>query len=267
VSVDSVINRREADPRTQDETATLTIIDGSVELKDQLRDYKYRGEELESMNFLQFMLDTYEAAKEDKEDDMPVEVPTDGPPTTRGPRRPLSTRIPYQDEAGKGKRSRIKRQQGHETLPRIVGKWFCRSDNDLERDLFRASMLMLLKPWRKLHELKSITETFESAYEQFTSQADERWKRVIANVQYYYECSDGAKTDREKAQTSTQEAGTDSMAICGVDIGSDEEEEVEDHCGHPTALVDITDEDLERAVTMRTPAKERLYGESAVALG
>lgn len=91
MSVDSVINGREADPRTQDETATLTIIDGSVELKDQLREYKYRGEELESMNFLQFMLDTYEAAKEDKEDDMPVEVPTDGPPTTRGPRRPLST--------------------------------------------------------------------------------------------------------------------------------------------------------------------------------
>jgi len=48
---------------------TLTVVDGSVELKDQLRDYKYRGEELEYMNFLNFMLDTYEGSKRDQDED------------------------------------------------------------------------------------------------------------------------------------------------------------------------------------------------------
>ncbi len=51
----------------QDDTAMLTLVDGSVELKDQLKDYKFRGEELGSMNFLEFMLDTYEVARESKD--------------------------------------------------------------------------------------------------------------------------------------------------------------------------------------------------------
>ena len=33
-------------------------------LKDQLRDYKFRGDALQSMNFLDFMLNTYEGNKE-----------------------------------------------------------------------------------------------------------------------------------------------------------------------------------------------------------
>jgi len=47
----------------------LTVVDGSVELKDQLWDYKYRGEELGYMNFLNFMLDTYEGSKRDQDED------------------------------------------------------------------------------------------------------------------------------------------------------------------------------------------------------
>ena len=142
--------------------AMLTVVDGSIKLKDQLRDYKYRGEELADMSFLEFMLDTYEDSKDNKEDEPEIGSvydPIDGASNSRGPGRPLSTRIPYQDEAGKGKRCRIIWSQGHETLPRFVGKWFCRSDNDHEKDLFRGSMLMLLKPWRTLDKLKDPSET------------------------------------------------------------------------------------------------------------
>ncbi len=113
-------------------------MDGTIELKDQLRDYKFRGEELTTMNFLDFMLDTYEDSKH----------------------------------------CRIRRSQGHETLSRFIGKLFCRSDNDHDRDLFRGSMLMLLKPWRNLHQLKGPTETFETAFDNFISQADEKAHRV-----------------------------------------------------------------------------------------
>jgi hypothetical protein len=54
-------------------------------------------------------------------------------------------------------------------------------------------MLMLIKPWRQLHKLKKPIEMFKDVYDIFISQADKQLLRVIANVQYYYKCSDGAK--------------------------------------------------------------------------
>jgi len=156
-------------------------VDGTIELKDQLRDYKFRGEELTTMNFLDFMLDTYEDSKDNKGDESAVGLvnnPAEDAPKSRGPGRPPSACIPYQDEVAKGKHCRIRRSQGHETLSRFIGKLFCRSDNDHDRDLFRGSMLMLLKPWRNLHQLKGPMETFETAFDNFISQADEKAHRV-----------------------------------------------------------------------------------------
>jgi hypothetical protein len=235
----------------QDEMALLTLVDRSVELKDQLRDYKYRGEELETMNFLDFMLETYEVTSETKDSQIIVEATSDEIPHTRGPGRPPSARIAYHDDAGKGKRCRIIRQPGHETLPRFVGKWFCRSDNDFEKDFFRASMLMLLKPWRKLHALKGDMETFKNAFETFMLQADEKCKRVVANVEYYYECSDGAKADRMKAQTNGRMNPSEQEDFNGGNIDS-LDDEVEFTDGHMTILLeDITEDEIERAYTIR----------------
>jgi len=250
----------------------LTATNSGIEVKDQLRDYRFRGEELAHMNFLGFMLDTYESStkqNEEGEDNEPIQNDeADEAPQTRGPGRPLSTRIPYQDEAGKGKRCRIIRLQGHVTLPRFIGKWFSRSDNEYERDLYRASMLMLLKPWRNLHQLKSLTETFEEAYNQFISQADPKTLRVIANVQYFYECSDGAKAEREKAKESRQHdhAEPDDSNKTAFDMDIDDAREIEE-IQEGFFLEEITDGDIERARLMKTHARERLYGESAVSLG
>ena len=38
-------------------------------------------------------------------------------------------------------------------------------------------------------------ESFEDAYNNFILQADQKTLRVIANIQYFYECSDGAKAE------------------------------------------------------------------------
>ena len=250
----------------QEETAMLTVVDGTIELKDQLRDYKFRGEELTSMSFLEFMLETYEDSKDHKEDESVIgTLDTENAPRPRGPGRPLSTRIPYQDGAGKGKRCRIKRSQGHETLPKFAGKWFCRSDNDHERDLFRGSMLLLLKPWRDLHELKGATETFENAFDRFISQADEKARRVVANVQYYFECSDGAKAERKKKNA---EQGTPNNDEANADIDINDGDDIEDmYAAIGSEYEEITEDSIDRARVMRTLARERLYGESAVALG
>ena len=125
---------------------------------------------------------------------------------------------------------------------------------------------MLLKPWRMLHELKERTETFEAAFEAFMSCTDEKCKRVVANVEYYFECSDGAKAERLKSQTEGQMQPSEQEDINGgniehVESGGDLGE------GQSAILEEITDEDIERALLMRTHPRERLYGESAVALG
>ena len=219
------------------------------------------------------MLDTYEGStKHEKTKDNDPSGPSrnnaDDAQQTRGPGRPLSTRIPYQDEAGKGKRCRIVRSHGHETLPRFVGKWFNRNDNECEKDLYRANILMLLKPWRNLHELKILMETFEETYDQFILQADPKTLRVIANIQYFYECSDGAKAEREKARESYQlnHAEPENNDISNLDMDIDDAREIEEIQG-TIILEEITDDDIERARLMKTHARERLYGESAVSLG
>lgn len=246
----------------------LTATDGEIELKDQLRDYKFRGEELVHMNFLNFMLDTYESSTKLNEDNEPFQNTTDETYQPRGPGRPLSARIPYQDEAGKTKCCRIARLKGHETLPRFVGKWFSRNDDDIEKDLHRASMLMLLKPWRNLHQLKTPTETFGEAYDHFISQTDHKTLTVISNIQYFHECSDGAKADREKstenghlhhAETDSNNHTENNMIIDNIG----EMELLQDRI----QLEEITEDDIERARLMKTHARERLHGENAVNLG
>ena len=216
------------------------------------------------------MLDTYEGSTkhEKTEDNEPSRNNADDAQQTRGRGRPPNTRIPYQDDAGKGKHCRIVRSHGHETLPRFVGKWFNRNDNECEKDLYRASILMLLNPWRNLHELKLLTETFEEAYDQFILQADPKTLRVIANIQYFYECSDGAKAEREKARESYQLNHTvpENNDITNLDMDIDDAREIEEIQG-TIILEEITDDDIERARLMKTHARERLYGESAVSLG
>ena len=75
--------------------AQLTMVNGSVELRDQLKEYKYCGEELEAMNFLDFMLETYEAAGEGEDSQVVIETALDENPQTRAVGRPASKRIPY----------------------------------------------------------------------------------------------------------------------------------------------------------------------------
>jgi len=44
----------------QDADMTISGKTGSLQLRDQLGDYQFRGLTLEDMNFFSFMLDTYE---------------------------------------------------------------------------------------------------------------------------------------------------------------------------------------------------------------
>lgn len=175
-------------PKTRNET--ILLVDGVVTIKDQLKDYQFRGELMEDMNFLAFMLQTYEGKLNESEVDDEI-VPT----FTAG--RPHNLRVPYKDGASKPSRCRIFRSTGHETLPRFVGKWFERSDDPSIIELYCAQMLLILKPWTNLNDLKSPTSTFEASWNQYTTCLEQAETTFIANAQYYHECQDSAKARRD----------------------------------------------------------------------
>jgi hypothetical protein len=86
-------------------------------------------------------------------------------------------------------------------------------------------------------------------------------------VQYYFKCSDGAKAEREKAQSLPDQADLINVNQ-NLDMDIDDAENSDDvSAAVADAYTKITDEDIERAQLMRTEARDRLHGESAVALG
>jgi hypothetical protein len=79
--------------------SSIAVTDQNVQLKDQLRDYQFRGEELMAMNLYDFLVDTHEDIWH--EDDMEIDNTTG---RKVGPRK---TRIPYLPGAEKPKKCRM----------------------------------------------------------------------------------------------------------------------------------------------------------------
>ena len=246
----------------------ITLVDGSLTLKDQLRDYQMRGEELTSMNFLDFFLDTYEgeqipSAEGSADDDLP-----------RGRGRPRSTRFPYLPAAKKGNRCRIIRTDGHETMPQFAGKWFPRSDDPKVRELYCASMLLLLHPWRELADLKSGNETFDASFLQRFATAPTRLLNIMENIQYYHLCSDGAMARRMAATSSDSQGqhetsrespppfahGPQPEPLLDFEF-EDEHDDVDLFIGSSDF---ITEEDIEREREKQRRACDQAFAESAM---
>jgi hypothetical protein len=78
------------------QTSTISVSKRHVELKDQLRDYQYRGKGLSAHNLYDFVVNTYEIVLRDEDQD------TNRLNLNQGRRgRPRSERIPYLEGAGK----------------------------------------------------------------------------------------------------------------------------------------------------------------------
>ena len=110
-------------------------------------------------------------------------------------------------------------------------------------------------------------ETFEDAYDHLISHTDQKSLRVITNIHYFYECSDGAKAEQENTRTIPQlDPNNNNKTDLDMDIDSAEAIE-ENQEGIFCQWEEITVNDIERAHIMKTHAREQLYGEIAVNLG
>ncbi|KAI0076308.1 hypothetical protein K474DRAFT_1557027, partial [Panus rudis PR-1116 ss-1] len=70
------------------------------------------------------------------------------------------------------------------------GRRLPRSDDNQRRELYCASVLMLLKPWRTFQELRPSNMSWEDSFQAFLRVAPRRTHQIIQNLQHYYRCSD-----------------------------------------------------------------------------
>jgi hypothetical protein len=237
----------------------ITMVTGEITLKDQLHEYMFRGEEMSDMSLFNFVLDTYETktVQTDATGGAHVGVSDDTGQGRVG--RPPNRRVQYRPGFTRNGRCRVYRTPGHETLPHFLGGWFPRNDKPRDRELYCASIIALLKPWNELSELKTDAETFEQVFESFVDGASKKTQDIIENIQYYYECYDGAKRRRDMEATGVEADG-------GIEFEEEgrPEDLTSDTLHLPSEVGEVTNEDIEAAHDCRGNMRERLYAEVAL---
>ena len=83
----------------------------------------------------------------------------------------------------------IVRGPGLNMVVNIVGPWLLWCSNKTPTDIYYASLLLLLKPWHKLEELKCNLQSWMEAYKEMLAVKPElHW--TMSNIQYCYEYKD-----------------------------------------------------------------------------
>ncbi len=187
----------------QNENVTLEVSsNGTIYAKSQVTDYVLRNNAFSDLSLFDFTRHTYEkqlkgADTVELEDD---ELRDDRP--RRGRKRNMRGR--YHDEHPCAKtKIRVRRSAGHRNLVSIVGRWLPRSDDADVRELYCASVLMLLVPWRNVRrDLKAPSETWDEAFQRFEAQCSNAQKYVISGLQYFHECAVSAAEKKDDAETT-----------------------------------------------------------------
>jgi hypothetical protein len=120
-------------------------------------------------------------------------------------------------------------------------------------------MLALLKPWGSLSDLKADGESFEQVFTPFVAGTSQKNLDIIENIQYYYECYDGAKKRQDMEATASD-------PVREVEF---EDERAHDDLGIDSMVfrpevADITDEDIEMTYATRGAMRERLHAQVAL---
>ena len=140
------------------------------------------------------------------------------PSTGVGPGRLQSACVSYLEGTSCGKRCRVIRSVGHETMPTFVGDWFPWNDVPELQDIYHTSMLALFTTWRNITYLKCPSESFEQAFDRFLQMADEHTIDMMANIQYQYACSNNMIRKRG--------AETADASIMGVSLDCEEQDQL-----------------------------------------
>lgn len=188
----------------------LRMENGKLVAKSLLENFTYRGIECEHMNMIEFAKDTYEMymSKEDKKAFTEGKHPDNDQlddrdhPEVRAARkrgRPRSERSRYlEGHTRRNHMIRVLRPDRHKMLLSIVGPYFPNAKDTRNYEFYCASMITLLKPWRRLSHIKPDDETWEEALNKLRSEGGEKIARYLSNIQYYYDSKAAAEKKREE---------------------------------------------------------------------
>lgn len=241
------------------QTITLSIgRDNRVIINSQVTDYQFRGTELELYNVYDFVWDTYEgkmdSATGENEDEANEPTPQQG----------HQLRSAYLDpHPNRFTKCRIVRSPEHNSIPMFVGRFLPRRS---EQDLYYASVLVLLKPWRNLHELAPAPgQTWRAQYEEFLHGANAFTRRLVDNLDHRYECEDAAAQLHDDEGPLSGGAGSD---YAGESEEEDAEEDSSARRPLPSGNNNVTDEDLvEAREQIRSEKFNVPYANDAIAIG
>jgi len=117
-------------------------------------------------------------------------------------------------------------------------------------------MLTLLSPWHNILDIKEPEQTFEVAFDQFTSKASRHLKKIMANIQYYYESLDAT------LKNWGTKAGQGSGQILDIQI-----KEISSIGEIDEVIINnltLTEEDVNTARDACYPVRELLHREAAI---
>lgn len=175
---------------------TLTLDSkGQVSTKSQLQDYVCRGVELENRNLLSFLVDTYETEIDNSLQSKSSAATEQEPNPIKQGRKPNLRSRYTQEHPRHQNRQRIVRSAGHNHLPYFVGPHFPRADDEDQHELYCCSVLVLLKPWRKLQDLKLNYRSWKDALQAYLDTNPPYVRRIMANLQFYYHSADSAEQE------------------------------------------------------------------------
>ena len=191
--------------------------EGKIAFDNQVSDYAMRPDELEDYDVVKFVQHTYDryidkewhlGEKRDVDDEI------------------KASRCRYREGHHKDKTMvRIIRTPGHNNLPNFIGKFPQGSDEDAH-DLYCATMLMLMKPWRDVRgDLKSDSETWVEAFIRFKATATADQLAIISGVDYMNNC----KRKSEERHLPVMDVAMDSDIVTKKrDLGQHHDDDFDD---------------------------------------
>ncbi|KIJ31362.1 hypothetical protein M422DRAFT_267035 [Sphaerobolus stellatus SS14] len=222
--------------RNPNDTFHIQAINGQIHIKSQLSDYSHCGDQLENYNLLEFLLLSYE------------------PKNCTDVSYTLNGIIPYQDDHPVYRdRYCILHRPEAEFIPDFLGGWLPRNDEPETYNYYCACVMMLLKPWRKLENLKVSFPTWQEAFDAFLSSSLQQIRNILDNFQHRYACAYSA---RQKQQVQVNEQYARAVTSSGTQ-GVDDEDESPIVMDPVLATgLDIDEDDM--------PTREVIHGKQAV---
>jgi hypothetical protein len=77
-------------------------------------------------------------------------------------------------------------------VPEMFGGWPLALGDCDNGGMYKASMLLLFNPWRKVNELKNGHNSFSKAFAEFEGLMSVKVRERIDHIQSYYKCDCGS---------------------------------------------------------------------------